>query len=51
MFSNYSNGVLQGTYNTFEEATAAMKLLVQQKLPNLAMYVPPEYDQNLKDGS
>jgi hypothetical protein len=40
MYSNYSNGVLQGTYNTLEEAQAAMALLVQQNLPNLTLTVP-----------
>jgi len=40
MYSNFSNGVLQGTYNTLEEAQAAMALLVAQKLPNLVLEVP-----------
>ena len=40
MYSNFSNGVLQGTYSTLEEAQAAMELLVAQKLPNLILEVP-----------
>ena len=40
MYSNYSNGVLQGTYNTLEEAKAAIEILVAQKLPDLVMRVP-----------
>ena len=40
MYSNFSNGVLKGTYNTLEEAKAAMELLVAQKLPNLVLEVP-----------
>ena len=40
MYSNFSNGVLQGTYATLGEAQAAMELLVAQKLPNLVLEVP-----------
>ena len=40
MYSNFSNGVLQGTYNTLEEAQAAMALLVAQKMPHLVLEVP-----------
>jgi hypothetical protein len=40
MYSNFSNGVLQGTYNTLEEAKSAMEILVAQKLPNLILEVP-----------
>ena len=40
MYQTVSNGIVQGTYDTLEEAQAAMQLLVEQKLPNLVLLVP-----------
>jgi hypothetical protein len=40
MYQTVSDGVVQDTYNTLEEAQAAMQLLVEKKLPNLVIVVP-----------
>ena len=42
MYKTMVNGIIHGTYDTLEEARAAMDILVKQGLKNLALVVPKE---------